>query len=194
MAACVPVSVCVQDGSKLSVTHKWQPDAWPEYSRLPPAAAAEQYAYKLTVGTAAAAAEQAIRGVPETASPWHDTLASWTGGGPEGWLMQHQHQQLRQHRQLQQQQQQEHLAAAQAAAMAEQQLAHRLQQQQQQRAREQQQARGQSTAAGAEPDEFDASLFMGAAGESKAERCCSHCQSVHALLDRAWSALLLANE
>ena len=144
----------LQDGSKVQLMRRWQPDVWPDYARLPlpPAAEERQFAYQVAVAAAEAQAAEAAGEPPPggDVSPWYETYdpAYWaTQGFPPEPLRPAQ-------------------AAAAAAAAAGQRMAAAAAQMAQQRLMQQQlRARGQSTAAAAEADEFDAGLLKEAAGE-----------------------------
>lgn len=144
-----------QDGSKMQLMRRWQPDVWPDYSRLPlpPGAEERQFSYQVAVAAAEAQAAEAAGEPPPggDVSPWYETYdpAYWAAQGfpPEA------------PRPAQ--------VAAAAAAAASQRMAAAAAQMAQQRLMQQQlRARGQSTAAAAEADEFDAGLFKEAAGEA----------------------------
>ncbi|PRW44386.1 hypothetical protein C2E21_6840 [Chlorella sorokiniana] len=143
----------IKDGSKVQLMRRWQPDVWPDYARLPlpPGAEEQQFGYQVAVAAAEAAAAEAAGEPPPAGdvSPWYETYdpAYWAtqGFAPEP---------LRPAQ-----------AAAAAAAAAGQRMAAAAAQMAQQRLMQQQlRARGQSTAAAAEADEFDAGLLKEAAG------------------------------
>ena len=138
----------------MQLTRRWQPDVWPDYSQLPlpPGAEARQFSYQVAVVAAEAQSAEAAGEPPPggDVSPWYETYdpAYWTtqGFAPEP---------LRPAQ-----------AAAAAAAAASQRMAAAAAHLAQQRLMQAQlRARGQSTAAAAEADEFDAELFKEAAGE-----------------------------
>lgn len=142
----------------MQLTHKWQPDVWPDYSALPlpPGAERGQYAYRVAQ---AVVQPPSAPGMEAPDSPWHASYdaAFWAAQGFDPSTA---HVPARR----------DAAAAAAAAAAAGNSAA--LYEQQRMAAQlthqrlllQQQRARGMSTAAAAEADEFDAGLFKEAAG------------------------------
>ncbi|KAL4420162.1 hypothetical protein ABPG77_008298 [Micractinium sp. CCAP 211/92] len=147
--------VNIKDGSKVTLTCKrLASDAWPDYSQLPlpPGAEIEQHGAIAAAGRAAATQEPPVA---ELSSPWHSTLnlGDWADNP---WAVE---QARAAAASVERQRYEAAVAAQRAAALAH---ADRLQQQ------AAQQQRGQSTAAAAEADEFDMSLFKEATGGVRA--------------------------
>lgn len=140
----------------MQLTHRWQPDSWPDYDHLPlpPGAERRQHAYHVAHAPGQPASLHG--GMEEPASPWHSTYdaAFWAAQGYEPSAA------------LPPPRRAPAAAAAGGAGGAaqyeQQRMAAHLAQQR--LVLQQQRARGLSTAAAAEADEFDAGLFKEAAG------------------------------
>ena len=143
-----PLLACLlQDGSKLELTHVWQPDEWPDYDSLPPLPPGADRWMWARVKAAAAAVEAAQLGAAPL-SPWHYSFNASEWADEPGVL-----EQAAAHAAAINEERQRLVAAAQAQHVAA----------AQQRAEAAQRA-AQSTSAAAKIDEFDAGFFREVAG------------------------------